>query len=219
MNVNRKKTEAELHSAGATVRHVGPFSSLSVPMNDGELPQDIINTWVRPFYLTDLVAELDAFCNALLPLIPRLTSDIVRQLLGDMNWRPRLVAAQFLAILRMHEFDDHIGRLLVRSDVCDAGSGYCLALATFNTALSRDYLRQYLDYYLRKSDLWFDQGDVLAALVYLDRLNGTEEAKHFSSLWQSFIADKPNWSLKRSEELFGARMMSIAEIRRRIQSQ
>jgi hypothetical protein len=46
--------------------------------------------------------------------------------------RMRIVGAWFSAIKQYTEFEQAIGNLLLRSDVCYAGRGYCLALASFN---------------------------------------------------------------------------------------
>jgi hypothetical protein len=46
----RSRTEIELHTAGATVRHAGPYSELEVPENR-ELPDEhFIRKWIKPFY-------------------------------------------------------------------------------------------------------------------------------------------------------------------------
>ena len=65
---------------------------------------------------------------------------MVTTLLAYFDWRPRRVGARLAALREMTGFDDHIGRLLVRSDVCYAGKGYCLALARFNTVRAREHL-------------------------------------------------------------------------------
>ena len=217
--MKQKLTEAELHSAGATVRHRSPFADLSVPTNEAGISAEDKKKWVAPFYLTDLVTDRDRFTACFVTVAPQLSVEVVKKLLGEMNWRPRIVAAYFAAIMMMREFEDHIGRLLLRSDVCYAGTGYCLALACFNTNTSRDYLHRYLDYYLRQPDLWFDQGDAFAAVTYLDELNSSQEADQFASTWRSFIANKPNWKLESSQRLFCDRMASLNMIREQIRSQ
>jgi hypothetical protein len=96
------------------------------------------------------------------------------KLLTFFNWRPRIVGANFAAIKNAWQHGDHIGRLLLRSDVCLAGTGYALALARFNNEQSIRYLQMYLDHYLGQVNLWFNQGAVMGALAYLDKANGTE---------------------------------------------
>jgi hypothetical protein len=70
-------------------------------------------------------------------------------------------------------------------------------------------LHQYLDYYLTQSNLWFDQGDVMAALGYLDNENGTNERGRHLAAWTTFIGNKPTWELQQSDELFAQRMAAI----------
>jgi hypothetical protein len=111
---------------------------------------------------------------------------VVTTLLAYFDWRPRLVGAWLAALREMTEFDDHIGRLLVRSDVCYAGKGYCLALARFNTVRARDYLVSYLDYYLGRPDLWFEQSEALGALAYLDQRNGRQDVAKVRDAWERF---------------------------------
>jgi hypothetical protein len=212
-------TEAELHSAGATVRHHSPFADLMIPTSEKDLSPEDVQKWVIPFYLADLVTDREKVTTSFVPLAPLLTLEVVRQLLGQMNWRPRIVAAYFAAIMMIREVEGDLGRLLLRSDVCFAGGGYCLALACFNTSISRDYLHRYLEYYLRQPDLWFDQGDALAALTYLDEINSTHEAEQFADAWQSFIANKPHWSRADQQKRFCDRMTSLERIRERIRSQ
>jgi len=122
-----------------------------------------------------------------------ITIDVVKNLLGDFNWRPRVTAAYFAAIKNYKELDDLIGRHLVKSEVTYAGFGYCLALAIFATDNSKDYLKRYLDYYLDRKELYFDQAHAFCALEYLDK----DLAAEFIVKWNSFISDKPYWNLEK----------------------
>ncbi|HEX2629190.1 MAG TPA: DUF6000 family protein, partial [Chitinophagaceae bacterium] len=117
--------------------------------------------------------------------------------------------AWLIAINQYTTFEDTLGRLLLKSEVCYAGSAYCLALAGFGTSGARNYLTEYLDYYLQQPQLWFDQSDALCALEYID----PSTAQRFLPKWEKFIADKPNWDLNRSREHFNANMNLIEEIR------
>ncbi len=127
---------------------------------------------------------------------------LIRELLTFRNWRPRLVGAYFAAILRAKSTLDVIEPLLLRSDVCYAGRGYCLALARMNAQRSPDILEGYLDYYLTKANLWFDQDQGLAALRHLDAINGTSRAARYEPLWSEFVVNKPSWDLARAVEGF-----------------
>jgi hypothetical protein len=97
------------------------------------------------------------------------------------------VAAFLVGIEKRYEFEDLVGRPLLRSDVCYAGRGYCFALSQLNTPGAVAFLQRYLRYYLTRKDLRFDQGDAIAALRHLDELNGTDHSVEFKELWINFI--------------------------------
>ncbi len=147
------------HTAGATVRHKSPFADLKVFVRDEPPDRDFIYRWVLPFYMKNPADE--AFRVAYREVAKEVDESLIRHLLSFFNWRPRLVGAYFAAILDTKNTLDVIEPLLLRSDVCDAGRGYCLALARMNAQRSPDILERYLDYYLTKYDLWFDQADAL----------------------------------------------------------
>lgn len=201
-----------LHVAGATVRHGSPFSALEVPPSSGPLDARFIAKWCEPYYLMD-PTRLDAdIVRRLRSAWNELDESVVLRLLGDFNWRPRIVGAYFVA-LKGFRFGDEIGRLLLRSDVCYAGGGYCLALALANDSRGLGYLRQYLDYYLHQPQLWFDQGDAMGAIALLDRLNGTDVLSSYLPAWSAFVGNKPNWNLDKSIDWFRLRYEGLASLR------
>ncbi|WP_396781510.1 DUF6000 family protein [Microbispora sp. H10830] len=51
------------------------------------------------------------------------------------DWRPRLTAAWLIGLDRRVRFRQAIGELLLSSEVCYAGQGYCFALANFGQSL------------------------------------------------------------------------------------
>jgi hypothetical protein len=206
-----KMTDAALHSAGATVRHESPFAALDVPIAAEPLSQDFINKWVLPFYMLD-ICDTRRFSELVQPLANEINETVVHELLSQFNWRPRMVGAYFAAIMGHVSSENLIGRLLLRSDVCDAGRGYCLALALFNTDASRQYLRKYLEYYLSRPDLWFDQNYALAAVSLLDDFNGTSDHLHFEEAWQKFIANKPNWNIASTKIQFTNQWRSLRNV-------
>ena len=120
--------------------------------------------------------------------------NIVKQLLGDTNWRSRSAASYFCAFQDLDEFEENIGNLLLKSEVCYAGRSYCIALA--NSALRSDlpinYLQKYLDYYLYKPDLFFEQGIALAALTFIGKNKGFDLTSIYIDAWQSFTKNKSN---------------------------
>lgn len=206
----KSETEAiALHVAGATVRHRNPFENIEVPRNDDELSDEYIEKWVVPFYMTHLANADETTIKAFSDAAKEINIDIVKALLGDFNWRTRISGAFFTAINNYQELEDIIGKHLLKSEVCYAGSGYCLALATFATDKAKDYLIAYLDYYLDRKDLWFDQSTAYCALEYLDK----NAAARLTTKLNSFITDKPNWDLERYRSSFIDCMTTLDIIR------
>lgn len=189
-------TEIALHVAGATVQHRNPFEQLEAFRNQEELSEEFIEKWVMEFYMTSInrldTQTMEAFVTA----SREITSQVVQKLLGDFDWRPKIVGAYFAAIKGYTELTDIIGVHLLKSEVCYAGSGYALALATFDDDKSKEYLKIYLDFYLKRKDLWFDQNSVLAAL----HLVSPDEASSYLSSWQEYRSDKPYHDLSNSIE-------------------
>jgi len=201
--------EIHLHTAGATVRHSSPFAHLDVPASHEDPSPVFIEKWVLPFYMPRLWTGPPAFIEAVRQVSPELNEAIATQLLSYFNWRPRIVGAYFVAIRRYQALEDQIGRLLLRSDVCFAGQGYCAALARLNSPPAINFLEQYLDYYLTRVELWFDQAFAMAALGYLDHLNQTERRARFHLPWQRFIENKPNWDLALTDDTFRKTMHTL----------
>lgn len=206
---NNQTEEIALHVSGATVRHRNPFEDIEVPRNSEELSEEFINKWVIPFYMTSLSNVDDTTIKPFADSAKEINIDIVNKLLGDFNWRTRITGAFFAAINDYKGLEDIIGKHLLKSEVCYAGSGYCLALAVFRSDNSKKYLTEYLDYYLERKDLWFDQADAFCALEYLDK----NEAEKLLDKWNSFVADKQYWSLEKSRNHFSGYMMTIDKIR------
>ena len=180
------------------MRHSNPFEDLELPRNEYELPVEFIEEWVKPFYLDNLAILETAAIAAFVDATKKIDQTVVAKLLGDSNWRSRRAGAFFSAIMDYKEFESIIGRSLLKSEVCYAGSAYCVALATFATADSRNFLTSYLDYYLTRKDLWFDQAVAYCALEYLDK----DAAEQRLEKWNDFVSDKPNWDLEKSRGSF-----------------
>jgi len=188
-----KEIEAiKLHIAGATVRHIPPFDDIKPFKNDFELSRDFIDKWVIPFYMN--IGDTDnKWVNKLTSIKKEITTDIIEKNLGDFNWQTRQTGAFFSAITNQTQFIDTFGTHLLKSEVCYAGAVYCQVFASFNLPKCVDYLNLYLDYYLTKPDLWFDQREAMEAVLYLDRLNSTNHYDRHVSNWTEFIKNKPHW--------------------------
>nr|WP_229846505.1 DUF6000 family protein [Streptomyces atratus] len=79
----------------------------------------------------------------------------------------------------------HGGRL-------SAGLAYCVALAGFGTARDADLLAAYLDRYLCRPDLAYDQTVAMGALLFIDlNLKGDQAARFLGpgGLWQQWLQD------------------------------
>jgi hypothetical protein len=199
------------HVAGATVRHDSPFSGLVVPTSNELLPKDLRDKWVRPLYFGLQKPQVRDLIEQRLHLVD---DEVLARLFACFDWRPRTAAAYLAALVDRTTFTTQIGRLLLRSDVCYAGSAYCMALAEFNTTEATAFLNEYLAYYLSRPDLWFDQAAAMGALSYLDRVNGTTMVSDHLQAWEEFVSDKPTWSLSSSTDHFDELMQGLHALKR-----
>ncbi|MFK4150244.1 DUF6000 family protein [Streptomyces sp. NPDC004065] len=120
-----------------------------------------------------------------------ITADEISTLL-EGGWRERRTAAWLVAVSRRTEFRERLGELLLASEVCCAGLAYCVALAGFGTPRDADLLAAYLDRYLRRPDLAYDQPVALGALLYTAAHPGGDQAARFlvpGGLWHQWLED------------------------------
>lgn len=123
--------------------------------------------------------------------------DITPRELGILlegTWRERKTAAWLIAVARRTEFRERLGEMLLASEVCFAGSAYCVTFATFATPADADLLAAYLDRYLRRPDLYYDQPAAMGALLHLDARLRTDRAARFltaDGLWHQWIDGPP----------------------------
>lgn len=120
------------------------------------------------------------------------------------NWRPRLVAAYLIGLDRRTRFRETIGELLLASEVCFSGQGYCFALAALGADHDADILAAYLDRYLPQVDLRYDQCWALAALLHLDRQLGGRRAEQYLgpdgmwARWAVAVSNPPEFDTYRA---------------------
>ncbi|MFF9364040.1 DUF6000 family protein [Streptomyces griseoluteus] len=110
------------------------------------------------------------------------------------SWRERRTAAWLVAVSRRTEFREDLGRLLLAGEVCCVGVAYSVALASFGTARDADLLAAYLDRYLRRPDLGYDQTVVMGALQFIGLSLGGGQADRFrepGGLWQQWLQNAP----------------------------
>ncbi|MEV8319559.1 DUF6000 family protein [Streptomyces sp. NPDC059900] len=134
-------------------------------------------------------AECERFARRLAVDAGLVTGAALATLL-EGGWRERRTAAWPIAVSRRTEFREGIGELLLASEVCCAGLAYCVALASFGTPGDAEHLTAYLDRYLRRPDLHYDQSVAMGALVYVDLNLGHDQAARFlakGGLWDQWL--------------------------------
>ncbi|MFG2440549.1 DUF6000 family protein [Streptomyces sp. NPDC048508] len=99
--------------------------------------------------------------------------------LFEGGWRERKTAAWLVVVAHRSEFRELIGQLMLASEGPYAGAAYCVAHAKFGTAADTELLSAYLDHYLSRPDLDYDQAIVLGTLLYLDEILGSECTTRF----------------------------------------
>ncbi|MDN5479807.1 MAG: DUF6000 family protein [Chryseobacterium sp.] len=198
MNENRQN-EINLHSAGATVRHRSDFDHLKSHKNDFELSKEFIDQWVLPFYM-EMRHTSGSWIEDMKQLKDEITEEVTLALLGDFNWRTRTVGAYLSTIKNYENQIDIIGVHLLKSELCYAGDLYALVFAFYNNQKTIDYLNQYLDYYLQKPQLYFDQERVMEALVYLDGINGTNNYSKHLTQWEKMLQERHEISKIRNRQ-------------------
>ncbi|MFE9859025.1 DUF6000 family protein [Streptomyces sp. NPDC005780] len=138
--------------------------------------------------------ECDRFMRDLREDAGLITADEIVTLL-DGGWRERRTAAWLVAVSGRTEFRERLGELLLASEVCCAGPAYSVALARFGTARDADLLGAYLDRYLRRPDLAYDQAVVMGALQFIGLNLGGGQADRFrepGGLWPQWLQDAPH---------------------------
>ncbi|WP_217549345.1 DUF6000 family protein [Streptomyces sp. GbtcB6] len=116
-------------------------------------------------------------------------------MLLDRGWRERKTAAWLIAVAGRSEFRERLGELLLASEGPYSGQAYCVALAAFGTSADAELLVAYLDRYLPRADLYYDQTAALGALLLLDAKLGADHTAPFlapDGLWQQWINGPPS---------------------------
>lgn len=138
--------------------------------------------------------EYDRFTRDLREDAGRITPEEIATLL-EGSWRERRTAAWLVAVSRRTEFRERLGELLLSSEVCCVGLAYSVALASFGTARDADLLAAYLDRYLCRPDLGYDQAVVMGALQFIDLSLGGGQVDRFlgpGGLWQEWLKEAPH---------------------------
>ncbi|MGV3632278.1 MAG: DUF6000 family protein [Bacteroidota bacterium] len=193
-------SDIQKRSAGATVQHKSVFGHLVSYENEEDITQEFREKWIIPYYfhLNDID---EAWIENMVQVKNKITDGVIQKCLGDFNWRSRSTGAYFAAITNRKEYADVIGVHLLKSEVCCAGAEYAKVLASFNNNLAIKYLNDYLEFYLTKPELYFDQIEVITAMKYLDEINDTDLTSLHKVNWNAFIEKKRAYSLKQMEEM------------------
>lgn len=139
-----------------------------------------------PFYF-ELNNQSDEWIEKMIELKPQVTENIILLNLGDFNWRTRSTGSYFAGIKKAVHLEKMIGTHLLKSEVCYAGREYTKTLASFNTEYAVHCFNLYLEYYLTKPELYYDQDAVITALKYLDDINKTNHTEKHLRNWENFI--------------------------------
>jgi hypothetical protein len=130
------------------------------------------DAFVRPLYLRLLhgnfthlsEADGEGFRRAAASAASAISDEQIRRLLTERDWRPRLCAAWFTGLSNRTSFIRLIAEMLLASEFCYAGQGYCAALGLIGGDESARVLRSYLETYLPLNGRIYDQ-DWAVALV------------------------------------------------------
>ncbi|MGW0667156.1 DUF6000 family protein [Streptomyces sp. NPDC002746] len=138
-------------------------------------------------------APRTAFLRELIADSGRADDEEFTALLGiSADWRERLVAAWMAGIDGRTRQRQRIGELLIDSSQTFAGQGYCFALACLATQADARILSDYLDTYLPRQDLTYDQDWAMGALLDIDTRLGSDHAGRFTApdgLWWRWTHD------------------------------
>ena len=189
-------------------RHATPFSRLPVPFLD-DAPLAFYEKWVVELFSTSLWYDCDALVRTLRPLRDDVDEAVARQLLSLFDYRARFVGASLAALRLFTDLEMHIGRLLLRSDFPFSGRAFCVALVRLNSPTAIGVLTEYLDYYLTRPDLDFDQAFAMAALGHIDRRNGTSLREPFIPRWKTFVGESPFDALASQERFLASTLRAI----------
>lgn len=187
--IDFQQLKEKVNKALANKSH--PFEELEAYNHPEKPDQAFIDKWINPFYM-EVNNLKESEIQKLEKLVPEINDDVILRCLGDYNWRTRKMGAYFAAIKNKIEFIDIIGVHLLKSELTYAGNTYALALSAFNNERGNQYLTIYLDYYLKRTDLYFDQSAVITALKYLDEVNCTTHFENYIEAWKEFVSSASN---------------------------
>ena len=117
--------------------------------------------------------------------------------LWPRGWREGLMASWWAAVWRWPETPGQIEPLLIPGRSCFEGLAHCLALARIGSPRCRVVLARYLDEYLPRRDLGFDQPWAMAAMTTACTNAGESVPEWFGAAWGSGIRAPQRGDLSR----------------------
>jgi Family of unknown function (DUF6000) len=211
--------EAEKHSAGQTIKHKSPFTELKEPFIVEEVSEEFMKNWMIGFYMDTffLSNEND---QKFIEILKKVDEELIKKQLGFFNWRCRLIGSYFSAILDLKQYEEIIGIHLLKSELSFAGEGYIIALASFNSEKAIETLINYSNYYLIKRNMIFQQTEALAALILLDKKNGTNKVQELKlmELWKKFNQKNPALNLDDTVSLINSKLEKVEKYKSQLKN-
>ena len=190
-----------------------PFGHLKSYFNGFQYFSEEFNKWCNIYWDFELTLQgeeqKELWILKMRQLMPDLTIDIALQFLGKLGWRERFNGGYLAALGNYCELTEIMGVHLIKSESIIAARAYLIALTKFNTDISRSYIEEYLNYYLLKPDLHFDQHLAISALQYLDEVNGTRYIDQFQDKWKAYQMKIPSNHIKQIDPSLFAKQIDI----------
>lgn len=130
-------------------------------------------------------------------------------MLLESEWRARLTASWMIACSRRVTYWDHLGELLLKSELTFAGQGYIVALASFGDDAAAEHLVRYLAHWLPLADRRYDQAWAMGALAHIDAAQRSDWSGQFTAPggpWETWAGDGPTLAATRDRI---ARLVSL----------
>jgi hypothetical protein len=154
---------------------------------------------VAPFYLDVLHGNLVALAPS-----ASLQDQIVRQMrvvaaevtldtavyLWSRGWRQALMASWWAAVWQWPETVDQVEPLLLPSRYSFEGQAHCLALTRVRSPRARAVLMRYLDEYMPRPDLDYDQPWAMAALTLASTDAAEPVPGHYLEAWRQWTSGR-----------------------------
>lgn len=150
---------------------------------------EIRGTWVKPFYMEMLhgnclrlpEAEQARWVGQLLDASAKIDRAALEWLLSEDEWRGNMAGSWFAGISGRSDLSPLITDRFLASKLTYAGQGYCVYFALQGTTEAEAALCNYLDVYLDRPDLYYDQAWAMAALRSVSSRIGSDRAEYLDA--------------------------------------